>query len=237
MNGPAISVVIPVLNEQQLVGPCLRQLRALHADWQIIVVDGGSQDQTVVRAKESGADIVMVQKGGRGVQMRAGAERVKHAVLMFLHVDCQLPPDAPAWIEQTLKAGHWKAGAFQVRHRCRPETSRLKRSCMRIADRRSRKTLYPYGDQAVFLKKEDYLLAGGMPSLALMEDLEFAMQLRKLGDLRIVPAEVEVSARRFEQAPVRTVLCWWTFPWFYRMGVAPSRLAKWYGSTRKNPRS
>jgi uncharacterized protein len=226
MTRLAVSVVIPVLNEQHLIEACVQSLRQLAPAWQIIMVDGGSHDNSVARA--SCADLVLQGKGGRGAQMRLGADHARHPILMFLHVDCQLPEDVESWVQQTVSADHWVAGAFQVRHRCTLGASWWKRKLIRIADRRSRKTLYPYGDQAVFLKKENYLRVGGMPNQPLMEDLEFAKQLRKLGNLRIVPAEVRVFARRFERAPVRTVLCWWTFPLLYRLGISAKRLAGWY---------
>ena len=104
---------------------------------------------------------------------------------------------------------------------------------IRVADRRSRRTSLPYGDQGVFCTRAAYDAVGGMPAQELMEDLEFARHMRQLfGSPARLPPELTVSARRFDARPVRTALCWWTLPALYRLGVSPARLARWYGAGR-----
>jgi hypothetical protein len=103
---------------------------------------------------------------------------------------------------------------------------------LRLADLRSRYTTLPYGDQAIFLRRETFFEAGGFPDLPLMEDLELSLRLRRLGRIRIVPASVQVSGRRFLKHPLRDTLLVNAFPLLYRLGVSAEKLASLYRDVR-----
>ena len=230
-----IAAVIPTLGESERIGACVAAVRSLDGDWEIVVVDGGSQDGTVERARAAGADQVLAAEAGRGTQLDAGARAAQAEVLLFLHADARLPCDAAERVRETLTEERWSGGAFHVRHRGeagRPVASRL----VRMADLRSRWARLPYGDQAIFTTRSRYERTGGFPRQPLMEDVEFARRLRRLGPIRRVPSFVEVSARRFEQRPLRTFLCWNLFPMLYATGVSPERLAIWYGAPHESSR-
>ncbi|KAA3612866.1 MAG: glycosyltransferase [Planctomycetota bacterium] len=229
------SAVVPVLNEERRLASCLQRLRRQTGGWQIIVVDGGSQDNTMEVARQAGADLILQTEGGRGRQLRLGAEAAQSDYLIFVHADTWLPEDADFWVTQTLQNPKWSAGAFRVRHQgedCGP----ISRLFLPILNFRSRYASLPYGDQALFTRKEVYRQVGGMPEQELMEDLEFGKRLRKIGPIRKIPAEVEVSARRFGHRPWRSFLCWNLFPTLYALGVSPERLARWYGSPETTER-
>lgn len=227
-----ISAVIPVLDEAAEVGACLAAVRALPGDWETVVVDGGSRDDTLACARAAGASQVIVTEPGRGGQLRAGAEAAQGEALVFLHADARLPADAAHWIEDTVTDLRWSGGAFRARHRASARASFLVRRLLPLADLRSRYTSLPYGDQAVFTSRRIYKEVGGVHALPLMEDLDFSRRLRATAPIRLVPAVVEASGRRFEAAPVRTFFCWMFFPTLYSLGVPPERLARWYGSGR-----
>jgi rSAM/selenodomain-associated transferase 2 len=229
---PAVSVVVPVLDEAEGVAACIGALRALPGDWELVVVDGGSADGTVAAARAAGADRVLSAPRGRGPQLAAGAAGASREVLLFLHADCRLPQDAAARIAAVLTDPGASAGAFAVRHACSESAGPLVRRLVRLADRRSRSSSLPYGDQALFLRRERLEQAGGVPPLPLFEDLELSRRLRRLGPVRLVPAEVRASARRFEQRPWRTFFAWMAFPLLFRLGVPAERLAAWYGRPR-----
>jgi hypothetical protein len=111
-------------------------------------------------------------------------------------------------------------------------TGRLGRVWLRIIDLRSRGLRLPYGDQAFALRKETFHSLGGFPEIPLMEDLAFARTCRKAGKIRRLPAAVQTTSRRVEERPVTTHLMWMCFPWLFWAGVAPERLARWYGAVR-----
>lgn len=231
---PLVSVIIPTWNEAGRIERCLAQFRHQAGEWELIVADGGSEDGTAGRAEALGARVLRCPERGRGAQQNAGAAAASGDLLVFLHADAILPPDAHAWITATLMVPGTAAGAFRVRHEA--ETWRGWRTLLlRIADLRSRWTRAPYGDQALFMKAALFRACGGFPPRPLMEDVALARALACRGRIRTVPAEVRVSARRFEQGLLRAFLCMNTFPLLGRLGVAPHTLARLYGSPRERP--
>ncbi len=226
-----LSVIMPVLDEAQRIGKRLVELRALSGVDEIVVVDGGSRDGTADAARSVPGVRVLEAPRGRGPQMNAGARSASGDVLLFLHADVSLPPDATTWVARALAEPGVVAGAFRIRTRADGGRNWLG-PLLRLADVRSRMARLPYGDQAVFLRRETFERAGGFPDQPLMEDVELAHRLRRLGRIRIVPAVVQVSARRFLARPVRTLLAMRFFPVLYRLGVSPELLARLYGSPR-----
>ncbi len=122
------------------------------------------------------------------------------------------------------------AGAFRTW--TVPERPARWSGLLHLADVRSRLTRLPYGDQALFVRAETFWRAGGYPTQALLEDVELARRLRRLGRIARVPARVRVSGRRFEARPLYYTAAMWLIPWLYRLGVAPDDLARWYGNPR-----
>lgn len=235
-----LSVILPVLDEERRIGLRLAELRALPPDTQILVVDGGSQDRTAAIARDAGATVLSAPRG-RGSQMNFGARRATGEVLLFLHADVSLPPDAAAWVERALAAPAAVAGAFRTRtvddlvrepDGSRAPRRRWIRPFLRLADLRSRYTRLPYGDQAMFVRSEAFERVGGFPESPLFEDLELSRRLRCVGRIVTVSAEVRVSGRRFTRNPLRSVLVANLFLLLYRCGVRPEVLARFYGPVR-----
>lgn len=229
--GPLISVIIPTLDEVGRIRRCLEQFQAQAGAWELIVADGGSRDGTPELAEALGARVLRCPGRGRGPQQNAGAAEARGDLLLFLHADAILPPEAHAWITATLMAPGTAAGAFRVRHQA--EAWRGWRTwILRLADLRSHWTRAPYGDQALFMKASIFRACGGFPARPLMEDVALVRALRRRGRIRTVPAEVRVSGRRFEQGPLRACLCMHTFPLLERLGMDPGVLARLYGNPR-----
>ena len=223
-----ISVVIPTLNEAARIGG---QLDALDGIGEVVVADGGSSDGTpdIVRA-QPGAKLVVAPRG-RARQMNAGARAARGDIVVFLHADVRLPPDAAHWITKILALRNTAAGAFRtwtVDDRVPPRRA----PWLHLADLRSRYTRLPYGDQALFLHKTTFEAVGGYPELPLMEDLELALRLRRVGKIRTAPARVHVSGRRFLAHPLRDTVYVNLFPALYRLGVAPETLKRFYDDVR-----
>ena len=227
-----ISVIIPVLNEAHQLLKILHFLKAL-SDLEIIVVDGGSQDQTVAIAKT--AEVKVIQSPiGRAHQMNAGAAAATGDILLFLHADTRLPTDFDLTIRQTLSQPRVIAGAFRL------QIDGLDWKLRVIewgVNARSRHLQMPYGDQAIFLKTTTFQTIGGFPTLPIMEDFELVRQLKRQGRIAIAPTAVITSGRRWQKlGVVRTTLINQCVILAYLLGVSPDRVADWYRSGLKRLR-
>lgn len=227
---PSVSVVIPVLNEARVIGSQLQRLRDVTGIAEIVVVDGGSTDTTCDRVLEH-TDVRLLRSArGRGIQLNEGARVASGDVVLFLHADVRLPADAVDHISRALSDERIVAGAFRTR------TVAERRSwvvpALRFADVRSWYSRLPYGDQAIFVRKDALRRIGGVPEQPLMEDLELSLRLRRLGKIRTVPAEVRVSGRRFLKRPILFTLLVNVFPVLYRSGVPAEVLSSYYPDVR-----
>ena len=223
---PALSIIMPVLNEAQTLGAVLGTLGPLRARGvEIIVADGGSSDGTAAAALEH-ADLVLVAERGRAVQMNTGATAARSNVLLFLHADTTLPDNAQSLIAQALASGaDW--GRFDVRiagaHPLLPLVAWL-------MNLRSRVSGIATGDQAMFVRRALFETIGGFPALPLMEDIALSKRLRERAPPACLRAKVVTSGRRWDQNGFwRTVFLMWRLRWLYYWGSDPRALAELYG--------
>ena len=220
-----LSIVMPVLNEAGGIVEALTALAPLRARGvEIIVSDGGSRDATVALARPL-ADIVVVAPRGRGRQMNAGAAASCGDVLLFLHADTRLPPDADALISDGLARTGRTWGRFDVRiagaHRLFPVVA----AAMNL---RSRVTGIATGDQAIFTTKAAF--GPGFPDIPLMEDIAMTRHLKRIGPPLCIVAPVVTSGRRWEKhGVIKTILLMWWLRLAYFLGANPVRLARSYG--------
>ena len=225
-----LSIVMPVLNEAANIAPLLRRLAPMRERGaELIVVDGGSEDDTAALAAGH-ADLVLASERGRALQMHAGALAASRDALLFLHADTVLPADADTCIEQALATHAW--GRFDVALDGDHPFYRVIAAMMNL---RSRMTSIATGDQAMFMRRAFYFQAGGYPPLALMEDIAFCKRARRLARPACLRERVTTSARRWEKNGIaRTVLLMWRLRLEYFMGADPDALALRYGY-RKQP--
>lgn len=222
-----LSVIVPVLNEADGIAAALAALaplRARHAE--VIVADGGSQDDTVARATPL-ADRVIAAPRGRAAQMNAGAALATGDVLLFLHADTQLPPDADILIVDRLQRSDRFWGRFDVRI---DGTHVLLPVVAAMMNARSRLTGIATGDQAMFVAREAFVKADGFPAIPLMEDLVLSKRLKRLGPPLCLRERVTTSGRRWERhGVVRTILLMWRLRFAFWRGADPADLARQYG--------
>lgn len=198
---------------------------------EVVVVDGGSRDRTGELSRAFPGVRVIESPRGRALQMNAGARAATRDVLLFLHADVELPPDALGQVTAAFADPAVVAGAFRTWTVAdgRPGWPGF---LLHLADLRSRYTGLPYGDQAIFVRAGVFDRLGGFPEQLLMEDLELSRRLRRAGKILTVPARVRVSGRRFQARPVYFFLLVNILPFLYRAGVSPARLAAFYGNPR-----
>jgi rSAM/selenodomain-associated transferase 2 len=222
-----LSVIIPALNEADHIVPALQALTPLRArGTELIVVDGGSTDDTVARATTL-ATFVIASPRGRAIQMNAGAAIASADVLLFLHADTRLPPDADRLVLDGLARSRRAWGRFDVTIEGRHPLLPLVAASMNL---RSRLTGITTGDQAMFMRREAFTAAGGFPEIALMEDITFARSLKRISPPLNLRARITTSGRRWEQRGVlRTVALMWRLRLAYFLGAAPDALAARYG--------
>ncbi|CDS54501.1 Glycosyl transferase, family 2 [Polaromonas sp. CG9_12] len=192
---------------------------------QLLVADGGSMDGTVALAQAGGAQVVHAQRG-RALQMNAGAHQASGDMLLFLHADTRLPPDADRLVQQALAKGPQVWGRFDVRIEGKP---RMLRVIATFMNQRSRWTGIATGDQSLFMTRAAFDAVGGFPAQPLMEDIEMSVRLLKLSRPACLRARVITSGRRWETHGVwRTVLLMWRLRLAYWRGAAPEQLAAHY---------
>jgi rSAM/selenodomain-associated transferase 2 len=223
-----LSVVIPTLNEAQAIGPTLDALGRLAGPLEVIVVDGGSDDDTAAIALARGARVLRAA-AGRGAQLRAGAAAARGDVLWFVHADTRPPVDAVRHLARALANSAVVGGNFAVRFDSTEWPARFLNRfypcvrCFRIV----------YGDSAVFVRRDAYERAGGFRPFPLFEDLELVGRLRRRGRWASLRAEVLTSARRFQgRSFTATFLRWLALQVLYWLGAPPRRLGAFYAPIR-----
>jgi rSAM/selenodomain-associated transferase 2/rSAM/selenodomain-associated transferase 1 len=224
---PRISIIIPALNEAADLPAAIASARP-SPRVEVIVVDGGSTDDTPGVAVTCGARLITTPPG-RARQMNAGAAAAGGDVLLFLHADTRLPFNYERQVDRVLSQPGTIAGAFPLAFDHVTLSLRLIEAA---ANWRSRRRQLPYGDQAIFLRRETFKRLDGYRDLPVMEDYELVQRLRRTGRLQLAAGSVITSARRCLHAGV------WRTTWTHQrmilgwhLGVAPARLARW----RENP--
>jgi rSAM/selenodomain-associated transferase 2 len=222
-----LSIIVPVLNEGESIADALDALADLRAlGVEVIVVDGGSRDATVLRARAR-ADRVISAPRGRALQMNAGAEKACGDVLLFLHADTRLPADADHIVLNGLARSGRGWGRFDVKI---DGDSSLLVAVAWLMNVRSRLTGIATGDQAIFVRRNAFRSIGGFPAIALMEDIALSKRLKRVSRPLCLRACAVTSGRRWDKnGVIGTVLLMWRLRLAYFFGADPKALARQYG--------
>ena len=222
-----ISIIIPTLNEADVLDRTLKHLTLLNPPpKEILIVDGGSQDNTLNIAHQAGISWLVSSKAGRSIQMNLGAKAAKGNILLFLHADTRLPAQFDILVRDTLAQTDIIAGAFALQI----DAGRWSLRLIEIGvNWRSRTLQMPYGDQAIFLPRAVFEKIGGFPELPMMEDFELMRRLKRWGRIAIIPVPVLTSARRWlQKGAIETTLMNQIAIIAYLLGVSPERIKRWY---------
>ena len=225
----ALSIIVPVLDEAAGIAACLAPLQAMRSRGvEVVVVDGGSRDATRALAAPL-ADLVLQSPRGRARQMNAGAQAAHGEVLVFLHADTILPGKADAVIARAVEGGaRW--GRFDVSI---AGSDPLLTVVAAMMNARSRLTGIATGDQAIFVRRDDFGAAGAFREIALMEDVALSKRLKRLARPACLRERVVTSGRRWERrGTLRTIVLMWRLRLAYALGADPGRLARRYDVER-----
>lgn len=220
-----ISVILPTLNEAKAIEATISNLKKCRQT-EIIVVDGGSQDETIEIARSMGAR-VLTSAPCKATQMNAGAAEATGDVLLFLHADTRLPENFENCVLAAATRKEFCAGAFSLG--IDSDVASL-RFIERVANWRSRFFQMPYGDQALFVARNLFHEIGGYPDYPIMEDFELVRRLKRKGKIAILPESVQTSPRRWLNFGIlKTWLLNQMIIVAYYLGISPQRLSQWYG--------
>ncbi|MDZ7950913.1 TIGR04283 family arsenosugar biosynthesis glycosyltransferase [Nostoc sp. DedQUE09] len=224
IDAAKISIIIPAINEAGNIKKAIATTQA-NLNIEVIVVDGGSSDDTVAIAQSLNVKVIS-SSPGRAVQMNAGAVAASGEILLFLHADTGLPKGFDEMIRTALQQPGTVAGAFKLRI----DASLLSLRWVELGvNVRSHFYQMPYGDQAIFLTKKVFQQIGGFPELPIMEDFELMRRLKRIGRVVIIPTPVVTSARRWLQKGVfKTTLLNQIVIIAYLLGISPERICSWY---------
>lgn len=223
-----ISVIIPTYNESKTIGGTIKHLRRWDNILEIIVVDGGSNDGTVDLIKP-GVKLIQAPRGRAG-QMNAGARLASGEVLLFLHSDTRLPRAFPQQLESALSHSGVVGGAFKMRI---DHPGLFFYLASLGSNLRAVLTGIYFGDQAIFVRRNVFCQIGGFPPIALMEDWELSLGMRRVGKTMLLPGPVTTSARRWlKHGKWRTAWLMHKIKTLYLLGASPEDLKKMYSDRR-----
>jgi rSAM/selenodomain-associated transferase 2 len=224
-----LSVIVPVLNEQAVLGNTLATLRRRAPEAEIIVVDDGSTDKSVDIGRRV-ADQVIVAPCGRALQQNEGALRSSGDVLAFVHADTLVPVTFLEDIRAALNDATVCGGRFDL---ALDDHGMVVSLVAKLINLRSRLTRSATGDQAIFVRRAVFESLGSFAQIPICEDIDFMRRLKRAGRVACLRSQVVTSARRWQRKGFfKTIFLMWIIKSLYLLGVAPQRLARWYADVR-----
>jgi rSAM/selenodomain-associated transferase 2 len=219
-----ISIIIPCLNEAEFIEKTLNHLISLPGNFEIIVVDGGSEDRTISMVKEFPMVKLISSAKGRGIQMNHGAKIAKGEVLLFLHADTFLPGNAYSSVLAFMQNRKNVGGSFYLILDKDHMLLNFYSWCSKLS-----LEFFTYGDHGIFIRKTVFEQIGGYKDIPFMEDVEIQKRLRKAGRFKKLNSAVTSSARRFEKTgTARQFFLDLLLILSFKLGVSPVKLKKFY---------
>ncbi len=225
-----VSVIIPTLNEDGVLGPTLDRVQQQEPPFEVLVVDGGSTDATRKQARNGGTSVLTAERG-RATQMNRGAATAEGDLLLFLHADTLLPTDGLARIRRALALPSATAGTFRLQFDEPTPLLRFYAWCTRWPWIR-----LCFGDRGLFMTRSAFDAVGGYPEWPLFEDLELAARLAQHGRFRFLDDAVITSARRFRRHGILWQQLRNLYLWLhYVAGTPPENVAPLYEPSPSAP--
>ena len=219
-----ISIIIPALNEEKFIAEVLEHTLKLPGHFEIVLVDGGSSDNTLRIAQGFKTINLLQSKKGRARQMNYGAKHAQGDVLLFLHADTFLPKTFYNDILTLMQNPKVTGGSFRLKMNDSHPIFKFYHWCSQFAFE-----FFTYGDHAIFINSEIFKRINGFKNINFMEDVEIQGRIRKQGQFKKLKSSVQTSSRRFakngviKQLVVDTLLVF-----FFKNGISASRLKRFY---------
>lgn len=221
--GPRLSIIIPTLNEEDIIEGLLQELLSI-PDVQVIVSDGGSSDDTCAICARY--PVLLVESSrGRGLQLNDGAASATGEILLFLHADSHIEPSLANEICQAVEDGNeWGCCTLSFDNR-----TLMFRMIAWQSNLRARHFSMCYGDQGIYCTRVLFYEAGQYPTTMFLEDIGLSDRMRRRTPARVLNGTVETSSRRFSKHGVfRTIIKMQMVKIMYRLGINPDKILRWY---------
>jgi rSAM/selenodomain-associated transferase 2 len=230
VDHPNFSIIVPVLYEAERINDLISHLRQLDPveSSEIIVVDGAPEKDTLQAIHDNRITKISTDKG-RARQMNAGALAAKGDILIFLHADTELPLTSLQRINEFINRNEYVGGAFDLGIK---SDKMIFKVIAFLGSLRSRLNKIPYGDQAIFIRRDDFNKMEGYRDIPLMEDVELMRRVKRSGKkILILHDRVMTSPRRWEEEGLTyCILRNWILQILYFLGISPHKLVKFYKS-------
>jgi rSAM/selenodomain-associated transferase 2 len=228
VNSIKFSIIVPVFHEGDRINKAIEYLNHLDSgqNIEIIVVDGTQEKDTLKVIQNNHITKISTEKG-RAKQMNAGASVATGDILIFLHVDTELPIHALPNIQSLTEQREYVGGAFDLGIK---SDKFIFKVIGTLSSLRSRLNRIPFGDQAIFIRREYFNQIGGYKEIPLMEDVELMRRIKKSRKkIWIFYDRVMTSPRRWEkEGVIYCTLRNWATQALYLLGVSPHKLANFY---------
>jgi rSAM/selenodomain-associated transferase 2 len=237
MEYPKFSFIVPVLHEADRINDLIASIRQLETDkaFEIMIIDGSPAKDTLHAIKDDRVIKISSEKG-RAKQMNAGASVAKGDILIFLHADTELPSTALKRMDAFIDRDEYVGGAFDLGIK---SDKVIYKVIAFLGSLRSRLNRIPYGDQAIFIRRDYFNKMGGYRDIPLMEDVELMRRIKRSGNkIWIFYDRVMTSPRRWEEEGlIYSILRNWILQILYFLGLSPHQMVNFYKTDARRKRS
>jgi len=219
-----ISIIIPALNEEKSIAEVLKHTLRLEGHSEIILVDGGSKDNTIKLVKRCKEVKILSSEKGRAKQMNMGASKAKGDIFLFLHADTYLPDSYNDDVNKLMQNPEIVAGSFRLKMDMTHPIFKFYEWCSRFSVE-----FFTYGDHAMFVRADSFKSIDGFKPIPFMEDVEIQKRLRQKGSIKKLDTFVTTSSRRFKKNGVIVQLIIDTLLVLgFKLGVSTKLLKRFY---------